>query len=214
MAEIVLDNRTAGSLQEAIYNVMDAPMEAREGEGTGDDAPATFRYDVFQHFCVQLQRQVAELHDDSSCSFCKIMDSLEATRHVNKDCPSCKQICNGCYELGHNRQSCKNNHRRLPRGFCVMCLMPVDSVYGVHTGRYGLECTNGMKDCLKPVVALLFWAPRNAVVIKVSQLIWPEGSYSKPATFGEYWDWLWTDSKDHVYGILKVLNAVIQCVPH
>ena len=29
-------------------------------------------------------------------------------------------------------------------------------MYGVHSGRYGSECTNDMRDCLKPLLTLLF----------------------------------------------------------
>jgi hypothetical protein len=212
MAELVLENRTAGSLQDAIYKVMDAPIEAKEGEGAGEDAPATFRYDVFQHFCVQLQRQVAELQDGGSCSFCKIMDRPEATQHVNRDCPACKRICGGCFELGHNRQSCKSNHRRIAGGFCVMCLMPVQSVYGIHSSRYGKECSGELRDCMKPLVTLLYHSSGSHVILHaVSQFLWSP-KCPKPPTFTQYWAWLWHESGDHVFGILKLLHALVQCV--
>ena len=95
-----------------------------------------------------------------------------------------------------------------------MCLMPVHDVYGVHPGRFGMECQNDMKDCLKPLLITLFYSRRNENIEKAAAILWPDHSVNggRPATFKEFWDWLWIDNGDHVYGILKVLAALIKGV--
>ena len=212
MAQIILNNREAASLQDAIYEVMDtAAAGAPIDMGKPEPSMAQFRFDIFQQFCFGLQRAVSELQKDGTCSFCRILGN-SAQGHVNKDCPACKLLCNRCFRPGHNRQGCSMEACKIPSGFCVMCLMPVDAVYGVHSGRYGKECHNEMRDCLKPLVTLLFWSKQHAVINEVAHMLWSETLSSKPATFHEYWEWLWSDSNDRVYGILKVLNAVIQCM--
>ena len=105
-----------------------------------------------------------------------------------------------------------NDACRIPAGFCVMCLLPVDSVYGIHSGRYGRECANELRDCLKPIVSLLYHSQTLRVMVNAARMMWSPTN-PKPLTFMEYWNWLWLESDDHIYGILKVLHAVLNCAP-
>lgn len=88
-----------------------------------------------------------------------------------------------------------------------MCLMPVDPVYGVHSGRYGIECTNDMRDCLKPLLTLLFSSRLYPILNQAADRLWSE--QGRHAFFSEFWAWLWVHNGDHVYGILKVLGAIL-----
>jgi hypothetical protein len=98
----------------------------------------------------------------------------------------------------------------VPSGFCVMCLMPVHEVYEMHTGRYGRECTNDLKDCIKPLLITLYYSRRHVPIEKVAALLWPSG---RPDSFMEFWAFLWSHDGDQVYGILKVLAAFMKvCV--
>ena len=87
--------------------------------------------------------------------------------------------------------------------------MPVDPIYGVHTGRYGAECNNEMRDCLKPLIRLLFRSRLHPILNQVADRLW--GVQGRHAFFAQYWAWLWVHSGDHVPGVLKVLEALLDC---
>ena len=91
-----------------------------------------------------------------------------------------------------------------------MCLMPVSEVFESHSGRYGMECKNALKDCIKPLLITLYYSRCHISIETTAALLWLHGR--RPATFMEYWTWMWSHDGDHVYGILTVLAAIMQSV--
>ena len=219
MAQVIIDSRTKRSLALDCCNVCDGLDKISIGEACIGAKPTlgagstgfVFQIEELRRFCHSLQLQVCELHVDGACTFCNIVGNQDPYSHTNSLCPWIKKTCNKCFQTGHNRNHCENEARKLPHGFCVMCLMPVNSVYGLHSGRYGMECTSELRDCLKPIVTLLFYSQNLQIMLDAANMLWTP-SNPKPQTFSEYWNWLWLETEDHIYGILKVLNAVVRAV--
>jgi hypothetical protein len=209
MASLILAHRSAGTLASAIFDVIDGNTESHNVVPRATHSE--FRFDMFQRLCQSLVAQVAVMHEESSCLYCYILGN-KGYAHANVDCPWSKKTCNKCFTPGHNRTHCRTEACIVPQGFCVMCLMPVHSVYGIHSSRYGKECSGELRDCMKPLVTLLYHSSGSHVILHaVSQFLWSP-KCPKPPTFTQYWAWLWHESGDHVFGILKLLHALVQCV--
>jgi hypothetical protein len=195
-------------------------------------APAcpSFRFDVFVRYCQSLHMRIAEFARTDACSYCAIVGKV--TDHANSNCPVAKGLCNKCYYPGHNRyqftctmrfcdsevydQSCRLSRNycngeawKVPAGFCIMCLMPVHEVYELHSGRYGMECKNELKDCIKPLLITLYYSRCHILIEQLAAMLWPSG---RPVSFRAYWTFLWSHDGDHVYGILKVLAAFMNVI--
>lgn len=208
IARLILSRRGPGELQGSITDIMDGTILS--GITVARTSSSQFRYDVFRQFCQSLVSLVSQMHVEGSCLFCSIMGN-KASRHDNTNCPWSKKTCNKCFTPGHNRSHCHSQACKIPAGFCVMCLMPVHAVYGIHSGRYGTECSGELRDCMKPIVTLLFYSSDYFLPLnKASNIIWSSAT-PKPDTFEEYWRWLWNEDDGHIYGILQVLNAVVKC---
>lgn len=176
------------------------------------DSGYEFRFDMFQQFCQSLVSQLSVMQNGASCLYCDIMGNKKTADHSSVDCPWTKKTCNKCYTPGHNRSNCAFKACVVPKGFCVMCLLPVHAVYGMHSGRYGMECSSELRDCIKPLITLLYYrADSNMTLHKTAQILW-HPQHPKPSSFQEYWQWLWQEGGDHVYGILKFIHALIQSV--
>lgn len=213
MAQVIIDSRSTNSLALNCFNICDGIDRMRIGEAGSmpGSIDVAFQIDALKRFCQSLRLQVSELHVEGGCTFCNIIGNQDARSHSNSDCPWSKKTCNKCFQTGHNRAHCQNEACKIPHGFCVMCLMPVNAVYDLHSGRYGRDCKGELRDCLKPIVTLLFYSNSIPIIRKASEMLWSP-SNPRPQTFNEYWEWLWVETDDHLYGILQVLNAVVQAV--
>jgi hypothetical protein len=211
IARLILCKRGPRELQDSITDIMDGVNGSTpSGITVARTGSPTFRFDVFRQFCHSLVSKISQMNVEASCLFCSIMGN-KATGHVNSNCPWSKNTCNKCFTPGHNRSHCHAEACKIPAGFCVMCLMPVHAVYGIHSCRYGRECSGELRDCMKPLVTLLFYSSEYLLPLKeASSILW-SSTRPKPETFEEYWCWLWKEDNDRVYGILQVLNVVIRC---
>jgi hypothetical protein len=224
MANVILEHRTSPALKSALSQLLDKSIQSGSKSFNAAGAEigshfASFRFDVFARYCQSLHLQIAEFTKADTCTYCSIL--CNANNHTKSDCRAAKGLCNKCYYPGHNR--CKLGHKLnpglhssnlvfrnyckaeaclVPSGFCVMCLMPVHEVYELHTGRYGMQCTNDLKDCIKPLLITLYYSRRHVSIEKVAALLWPRG---RPDSFMAFWTFLWSHDGDQVYGILKVL---------
>jgi len=208
MAGLILSSRATNSLAAACFDVCDG-VDAAASSVAVSVGTVAFNLPEFRRFCQSLLVRVDEFQAAGACTFCSIIGNRLVSSHINSDCPWNKNICNKCFQPGHNRSHCRNKACIVPDGFCVMCLMPVHEVYSTHSGRYGTECTSPLRDCFKPIVCLLYHNASLKVTFDAAKILWPP-SNPKPATFKAYWDWLWHDSGDRIYGILKTLDAVMQ----
>ena len=209
MAQVIITSRASASLAADCFKLCDGIGQT---SAVSDTTDSVFQYDVFKQYCQSLCVQITEIAQDGCCTFCLIIGNREPHSHITANCPWNKKTCSKCFQTGHNRSHCMNDACRIPAGFCVMCLLPVDSVYGIHSGRYGRECANELRDCLKPIVSLLYHSQTLRVMVNAARMMWSPTN-PKPLTFMEYWNWLWLESDDHIYGILKVLHAVLHCAP-
>jgi hypothetical protein len=213
MAEVIIASRVNNSLALDCFNICDGLDEKSivETRIVPGSTGFVFGIDALKKFCHSLKVQVSEMHVEGVCTFCNIIGNQDAHSHTNSDCPWSKKTCNKCFQTGHNRKHCQNAALKIPQGFCVMCLMPVHTVYEIHSGRYGMDCTSELRDCFKPIVTLLFYSQSLQIMQVASKMLWSP-SNPKPSTFTEYWQWLWLETEDHIYGILKVLNAIVMSV--
>lgn len=209
MAELIISSRATDSLAAACFNLCDGVDAAGSVAVSICDSGVAFNFQEFKQFCQSLNVWITELSTDGTCTFCSIVGNQDPHSHNSSCCPWSKNICNKCFQPGHNRTYCTKEACKIAVGFCVMCLLPVDGVYELHSGRYGQDCKHEMCDCLKPIVSLIYHNTSLKIVVDAARILWPP-SRPRPSTFGQYWDWLWLDSGDHIYGILRVLDAVRQ----